>query len=237
MKYYFYKITNSINNKFYYGVHQTTNIDDGYMGSGIYLRRAYDKYGIENFTKTFLKYFSNSDDMYRYEAEIVTEDLVKDPMCYNINIGGKGGSPKGELNPLYHKCFSQEHKNKISNSLKGKNKSDLHCKHLSESMKGRKAWNKGIKGLPSNISEQGRQNISNYWKNRKRDSEQYQKSWETRRKNGTTNTMHGKSQSEHQKETLRQMKWMYKVGSIIRVKQDDIEKYKKMGYNVGRKKL
>lgn len=237
MKYYFYKITNNINGKFYYGVHKTTNIDDGYMGSGVYLRRAYNKHGIENFTKTILKYFSNSDDMYKYEAEIVTEDLVRNPMCYNINLGGRGGSPKGELNPLYHKDFTQEHKDNISNSLKGKKKSDIHCKHLSESMKGREAWNKGKSGYTCNMSEQGKQNISNYWKTHKRNKEQYQKCWDTRKQKGTTNAMHGKHQSEHQKETLRQMKWMYKVGSIIRVNQNDVEHYKNMGYELGRKKL
>ena len=237
MKYYFYKIVNNVNNKFYYGVHQTTDVDDNYMGSGVYLLRAYNKHGIENFTKTILKYFSNSEDMYKYEAEIVTEELVKNPMCYNIKVGGKGGSSKGELNPIYGREKSQEHKDNISHSLKGKKKSEMHCKHISESTKGREPWNKGKPGYTNNMSEQGRQNISNYWKTHKRNKEQYQKSWETRRKNGTTNTHNNKSQSEHQKETLRQMKWMYKVGSLIRVNQNDVEYYKNMGYELGRKKL
>lgn len=87
---YFYKITNNINGHFYYGVHNTNNLDDGYMGSGKLLHRAYKKYGIENFTKQILKYFDTSKQAFEYEAEVVNEDLVNDPNCYNISIGGNG---------------------------------------------------------------------------------------------------------------------------------------------------
>jgi len=89
--FYFYKITNLINNKFYFGVHSTDNLNDGYMGSGKYLKRAQDKYGIENFRKEILKYFSSKEKMFEYEKEIVTEALVNDKSCYNIMVGGKGG--------------------------------------------------------------------------------------------------------------------------------------------------
>ena len=85
---YFYKITNNLNNHFYYGVHSTDNLDDGYMGSGIRLHYAYKKYGIENFSKEILKFFDTREQANRYEAEIVTEELVKDNKCYNVMLGG-----------------------------------------------------------------------------------------------------------------------------------------------------
>ena len=45
---YFYKITNVINNHYYYGIHSTDDLNDGYMGSGTRLHYAYKKYGIPN---------------------------------------------------------------------------------------------------------------------------------------------------------------------------------------------
>ena len=95
MYHYFYKITNNINNHFYYGVHSTDKLDDGYMGSGKRLHYAYKKYGIENFTKEILKFFDTKEDAFLYEAEIVTEDLVRDDNCYNLMLGGKGFNSTG----------------------------------------------------------------------------------------------------------------------------------------------
>lgn len=86
---YFYKITNNINNHFYYGIHSTNKLDDGYMGSGLRLTAAYKKYGIENFTKEILKFFDSRKEYADYEAEVVNEVLIKDPNCYNVMLGGE----------------------------------------------------------------------------------------------------------------------------------------------------
>ena len=86
---YFYKITNNLNGHYYYGIHSTDDLNDGYMGSGTRLRYAYEKYGIENFTKEILKFFETREDLARYESEVVTEVLVKDANCYNVVLGGE----------------------------------------------------------------------------------------------------------------------------------------------------
>ena len=86
---YFYKITNLINNHFYYGIHSTDNLEDGYMGSGTRLHKAYEKYGIENFEKEILKFFDSREECAEYEMEMVTEELVHDYNCYNISCGGE----------------------------------------------------------------------------------------------------------------------------------------------------
>ena len=58
--------------------------------------RAKKKYGVENFKREILQFFDTYEECLAYEALIVDEDMVKDPMCYNMQTGGKGGIPSKE---------------------------------------------------------------------------------------------------------------------------------------------
>ena len=60
------------------------------MGSGIAIKKAEEKYGIDNFSKDILQYFDTSDDAFRYEHDFITESVIQDPSCYNMKIGGSG---------------------------------------------------------------------------------------------------------------------------------------------------
>lgn len=106
---YFYKITNNLNNHFYYGIHSTNDLEDGYMGSGTRLNYAYKKYGIENFTKEILKFFDTRKECAEYEAEMVTEELIHNKECYNISCGGEhfntiGSIPVVDGNGVCFRC-------------------------------------------------------------------------------------------------------------------------------------
>jgi hypothetical protein len=86
-----YMITNQINGKIYIGKHQTKDLNDGYMGSGKHLKRAFKKYGMDNFKKEILFLFDNEADMNAKELELVTPEFVKEHTNYNICPGGQGG--------------------------------------------------------------------------------------------------------------------------------------------------
>jgi len=85
---YFYKITNNINGHYYYGIHSTDDLDDGYMGSGTILHQAYNSDGIENFTKEIIKFFDTREECSLYESQIVNKELARSRDCYNIRLGG-----------------------------------------------------------------------------------------------------------------------------------------------------
>ena len=85
---YLYKITNITNNHFYYGVHSTKNLYDNYKGSGTRLKKAYKKYGLNNFIKEIIQYFDNEEEMFNAEYKIVNESLVLNNNCYNLSVGG-----------------------------------------------------------------------------------------------------------------------------------------------------
>lgn len=91
-KFLLYKITNLINNKIYIGVQSFSNRKGTeYFGSGIRIKNAIKKYGIENFKKDILETFSSEIEAYNREREIVNVEFLKRKDIYNINLGGKGG--------------------------------------------------------------------------------------------------------------------------------------------------
>jgi hypothetical protein len=91
MFYTIYKITNKLDGKIYIGKHQTHDLNDGYMGSGKILNYAINKHGIHNFSKEILFQFDNENQMNAKEAELVTEEFVKEDTNYNLCPGGNGG--------------------------------------------------------------------------------------------------------------------------------------------------
>ena len=86
-----YTVKNIINDRYYIGIHSTNNLDDGYMGSGTAIKLAIEKYGNHNFEKSILYIFDDREMALAKERELVTEELIKDEMCYNLKTGGSSG--------------------------------------------------------------------------------------------------------------------------------------------------
>lgn len=110
-----YCTTCIINKKIYIGVHkQNGNAFDGYIGCGVYInepstyehsktlfQRAVKKYGPNNFIRKTIKEYTNEEDAYNLEAELVTEDFLKRQDVYNIILGGNGGDRGINAKPCY----------------------------------------------------------------------------------------------------------------------------------------
>lgn len=131
MFYTVYKITNLVNNKIYIGVHKTSNLEDNYMGSGLLIRKAIEKYGIENFKKEYISIFDNAEAMFNMESELVNEDFVKDVNAYNIKLGGEGGFDYINKNALNknHVFNGQEFKGKKHTEETKKKIGETNSKH------------------------------------------------------------------------------------------------------------
>lgn len=145
-KHFVYKTTNSVNGKFYIGVHSTFNYDDEYIGSGKALKAAIDKYGKEKFYRKILFVYETREEALAKEAELVNESFIKSEDNYNLIIGGLGGIAFASKNITQetkdkigraHKgrVYSEETKAKISNTLKGRSRPEEVKAKLRESNK------------------------------------------------------------------------------------------------------
>lgn len=146
---YIYKTTCCITNRFYYGMHSTNNLEDGYIGSGQKLWHSINKHGRENHSIEILEYYDDRKSLKSREKELVNDDMLKDPMCMNLRIGGEGGG--GFFNKEHAKKFHQAGGRKVWN--------DFHKKNIERAKKDlqfRAKWNNSIsKSLKGNRNTLG----------------------------------------------------------------------------------
>lgn len=63
-----YITTNLINGKQYIGDHTTKKLNDGYLGSGVYLLNAINEYSKENFKREILEFFNTKQESFNAQA-------------------------------------------------------------------------------------------------------------------------------------------------------------------------
>lgn len=171
MFHYLYRTENLTNGKFYIGIHSGIEKpeEDGYLGSGTKFLKAVKKYGRTNFKKIVLYIFETRQEAKDKERELVNEEMVADRCCYNIAIGGDGGSKHTEEAKLRIGAASRGKSNlwmasedgkksrlKTSETMKkqfaagrvhhysGKSRSEEDCAKISKALIGNVPWNKGV---------------------------------------------------------------------------------------------
>lgn len=181
-----YKTTNLTNGKFYVGKDEKNN--PNYLGSGIHLKRAVKKYGVENFKKEILEICENREKLNEKEKYWIST-LSATTLGYNIAEGGTGG----KTTPIVHnkgktyeelygiekanelkekkrlanlgKKLSNEVKEKISNGNKGKKVSDETKQKQSVANKGKKISDETKQKISKSVSnffsnKENRDNLS-----------------------------------------------------------------------------
>ena len=89
---YIYKITRTDGSgKYYIGMHSTDDLDDGYFGSGMLLWKSIKKHGKDKHLKEILELLSSRAELKAREKQLVNEEILDDPLCMNLQLGGEGG--------------------------------------------------------------------------------------------------------------------------------------------------
>ncbi len=110
-----YLTTNLINGKKYFGVHGADNLDtDDYIGSGIILKRAINKYGRENFHREIDQFHESYEDAFIHEEKIVNEAWIKDKNTYNVRKGGLGGMAEETIKRIKLTITGRNHTESLS---------------------------------------------------------------------------------------------------------------------------
>lgn len=203
-KFIIYKIKNLVNNKIYIGKHETFDIEDGYMGSGLLLKRAYAKYGIESFQKEILEECENFDQMNTREKFWIKELKTTDPSIgYNIMEGGDGGDY------FTNHPNKEELRKKFSSSQKGKIISDSTKKLISQANSGENNGMFGRKHSKEILEKIGKAAKNRVWKNESREKLSLSKKGmifsDEHRKN-LANNHKGFKGMKHSEESLEKMR-------------------------------
>ena len=107
---YIYKTTNMCNGKIYIGKkHSQEFIGESYLGSGVKLQCAINKYGKENFKVEMIDQADTIEELNKKEIYYIQELNSQDPkMGYNIANGGDGGivwgSPENHPSKKTDRC-------------------------------------------------------------------------------------------------------------------------------------
>lgn len=216
MEGYIYITTNLINGKQYIGRKSSEKfLGTNYLGSGVHLKNAINKYGEENFKVEILEEVDSKDNLIEREMYWINEyNAVNSNKFYNHSPGGLNeGFVPGEKNLINDPIV----KSKMIKSKKG---------HYPE--KHRKAMQEFYKNNPDAPKEWSRKRVENLLNNK----EKYNQ-WITNLSKAQT----GRTHSEESKEKIRKANTGSKLvnnGKIQHwIKPDELEEYLNNGYCLG----
>ena len=222
--YFIYKTTCLITGNFYIGMHSTSNVNDGYLGSGKVLKRSINKHGVEHHVREIIEFCETRQQLIERERDIVNTELLKLPGCMNLKIGGEGGFCEGmdidyvSRNKKCGKRFSQ--KIKSDTELLNQFKNRAH-QNLQSSTAQQKARN-------SKIEKYGKLGWINAWPEGSTHSNSS--------KDKISSAMQGKFAGENNPNFGKRNKCVSKDGVTKRIPLDKLDEYISNGWVIGIKK-
>ena len=215
-------------NKFFYHGRHITDIQhkigeypngvllDGYEGSGTLLKNYINKYGNDAFTMMVIDIFDNEKDMRDCEKEVVIIKNDKDPIAkFSLNLRGGG---EGSI-------FSEETRQKMSESHLGKTQSEETRNKISQSISGENHYMHGKKHSEESKQKMSKARIGKYSGENhpmygRKHSEETKERWskirkgvtaseETRQKMSKSQT--GRKHSEESKQKMSKSKKRWKA--------------------------
>ena len=197
MYHFIYKVT-SESGKYYIGRHSTKKLNDGYVGSGKWVKSLKDKISL----KREIIEFCSEDNIKDREEYYLMENVGKEN-CMNFNLSSEGFS-FGKLTPSHDKNIVECRAEKMRGENNPAKRSEVR-KEMSESQKKstKNTHNKGKK-----LSDQARINMSEARKGLKFSKEGKKKLSDSRKKQyelgqRTIPSFEGK---KHSDETIEKMK-------------------------------
>lgn len=212
-----YLTTNVLTGRFYVGMHSTDNLEDGYMGSGQILWRSIKKYGQGNHKVEIIEHLHSREELQKREKEIVNENLLLDPLCMNLKIGGNGGWDHLQKDDKYFAIRSRN--GKIFGSVNGANAlNKLTSEDRSDRAKEDWAKNRETK-LEALLKFTSIAANSDAAKEKKRET------WKSNKfQQGENNSQFGTC-------------WIFNdsINKAIKIKKDDLPQWLTQGWKLGRK--
>ncbi|MEN6292457.1 MAG: NUMOD3 domain-containing DNA-binding protein [Methanobacterium sp.] len=203
-----YKVTNLINGKVYVG--QSVKNDKWYFGSGTYIKRAIEKYGLKNFKREIVCECNDREELNELEIHYIKELNCKIPNGYNISDGGDSGPGLfGDINPSKRPEVKEKMRKRMLGEGNPSKREDVK-KKISEKNKGRKI-NYSEYGMERLVETSRERFINNNpmshieFKEKLLKivkSEEYRKRMSEATK-GNKNGMYGKNHSEETREKIR----------------------------------
>ena len=217
---YIYKVTCLVNGCYYYGMHSTYNLNDGYMGSGNLIRQSIFRHGKENHSIEILEYFDDRASLAKREAEVVNEDLLKDKLCLNLVLGG-ANKPTENKRKFFTSQIQKERQKRGQEKMKWLSENDptwLEKRKQKASVASKKQAEAGLN--PFHTGE--------LWKGRSHRDETREKMRSTHQK---------KENHKGEKNSQFGSVWVYHLEQKVskKIKKEELQNYIDNGWIQGRK--